>query len=157
MSTRNQGLQWKAFRIYLTAGCQSIILGANDWSRSYYLAGISWSIKETAGNSVSNHEREQLKSRNSFSSYTPLPKPASTYSLSSFFRGKEWWLKGQGVLSFFFLQKTTEAIIFIYFVGKRSLKDKNLWSWQFAIRRGEMSKTQRDWIGFLKHNEGNWH
>uniref|UniRef100_A0A8D1J8D1 Spermatogenesis-defective protein 39 homolog n=3 Tax=Sus scrofa TaxID=9823 RepID=A0A8D1J8D1_PIG len=52
------------------------------------VGSISWSIKETAGNSVSNHEREQLKSRNSFSSYTPLPKPASTYSLSSFFRGR---------------------------------------------------------------------
>ncbi|EPY81322.1 spermatogenesis-defective protein 39 isoform 1-like protein [Camelus ferus] len=49
------------------------------------VGSISWSIKETAGNSGSNHEREQLKSRNSFS-YAQLPKPASTYSLSSFFR-----------------------------------------------------------------------
>lgn len=52
------------------------------------VGSISWSIKETAGNSGSNLEgREQLKSRNSFSSYTQLPKPSSTYSLSSFFRG----------------------------------------------------------------------
>ncbi|KAK2104516.1 spermatogenesis-defective protein 39 [Saguinus oedipus] len=51
------------------------------------VGSISWSIKETAGNSGSAHEgREQLKSRNSFSSYAQLPKPASTYSLSSFFR-----------------------------------------------------------------------
>uniref|UniRef100_A0A8C9CBP2 Spermatogenesis-defective protein 39 homolog n=1 Tax=Phocoena sinus TaxID=42100 RepID=A0A8C9CBP2_PHOSS len=49
---------------------------------------ISWSIKETSSNSGSNHEREQLKNRNSFSSYAQLPKPASTYSLSSFFRGR---------------------------------------------------------------------
>ncbi|KAK1339397.1 hypothetical protein QTO34_020080 [Cnephaeus nilssonii] len=52
------------------------------------VGSISWSIKETAGNSGSNHEgREQLKSRNSFS-YAQLPKPTSTYSLSSFFRGR---------------------------------------------------------------------
>lgn len=50
------------------------------------VGSISWSIKETAGNSGSNSE--QLKSRNSFSSYAQLPKPASTYSLSSFFRGR---------------------------------------------------------------------
>ncbi|XP_065757540.1 spermatogenesis-defective protein 39 homolog isoform X6 [Phocoena phocoena] len=52
------------------------------------VGSISWSIKETASNSGSNHEREQLKNRNSFSSYAQLPKPASTYSLSSFFRGR---------------------------------------------------------------------
>ncbi|KAL2789671.1 spermatogenesis-defective protein 39-like protein isoform 8 [Daubentonia madagascariensis] len=53
------------------------------------VGSISWSIKETAGNSGSTHEgREQLKSRNSFSSYAQLPKPTSTYSLSSFFRGR---------------------------------------------------------------------
>ncbi|KAF4017687.1 hypothetical protein G4228_008954 [Cervus hanglu yarkandensis] len=52
------------------------------------VGSISWSIKETAGNSGSSHEREQLKNRNSFSTYAQLPKPASTYSLSSFFRGK---------------------------------------------------------------------
>uniref|UniRef100_A0A2K5HR86 Spermatogenesis-defective protein 39 homolog n=1 Tax=Colobus angolensis palliatus TaxID=336983 RepID=A0A2K5HR86_COLAP len=53
------------------------------------VGSISWSIKETAGNSGSSHEgREQLKSRNSFSSYAQLPKPTSTYSLSSFFRGR---------------------------------------------------------------------
>lgn len=52
-------------------------------------AGISWSIKETAGNSGSVPEgRDQLKGRNSF--YTQLPKPPSAYSLSSFFKGKEW-------------------------------------------------------------------
>ncbi|XP_054522155.1 spermatogenesis-defective protein 39 homolog isoform X4 [Pan troglodytes] len=53
------------------------------------VGSISWSIRETAGNSGSTHEgREQLKSRNSFSSYAQLPKPTSTYSLSSFFRGR---------------------------------------------------------------------
>uniref|UniRef100_A0A2K6F417 Spermatogenesis-defective protein 39 homolog n=1 Tax=Propithecus coquereli TaxID=379532 RepID=A0A2K6F417_PROCO len=53
------------------------------------VGSISWSIKETAGNSGSTHEgREQLKSRNSFSSYAQLPKPTSTYSLISFFRGR---------------------------------------------------------------------
>ncbi|XP_043776272.1 spermatogenesis-defective protein 39 homolog isoform X1 [Cervus elaphus] len=52
------------------------------------VGSISWSIKETAGNSGSSHEREQLKNRNSFSTYAQLPKPASTYSLSSFFRGR---------------------------------------------------------------------
>ncbi|KAF3830973.1 hypothetical protein GH733_002211, partial [Mirounga leonina] len=53
------------------------------------VGSISWSIKETAGNSGSSQEgREQLKSRNSFSTYAQLPKPASTYSLSSFFRGR---------------------------------------------------------------------
>uniref|UniRef100_A0A2R8PIU9 Spermatogenesis-defective protein 39 homolog n=1 Tax=Callithrix jacchus TaxID=9483 RepID=A0A2R8PIU9_CALJA len=53
------------------------------------VGSISWSIKETAGNSGLAHEgREQLKSRNSFSSYAQLPKPTSTYSLSSFFRGR---------------------------------------------------------------------
>ncbi|XP_053529298.1 spermatogenesis-defective protein 39 homolog isoform X2 [Artibeus jamaicensis] len=53
------------------------------------VGSISWSIKETAGNSGSNQEgREQLKSRNSFSSYAQLPKPTSTYSLSSLFRGR---------------------------------------------------------------------
>uniref|UniRef100_A0A8C0JI88 Spermatogenesis-defective protein 39 homolog n=1 Tax=Canis lupus dingo TaxID=286419 RepID=A0A8C0JI88_CANLU len=53
------------------------------------VGSISWSIKETAGNSGSSQEgREQLKSRNSFSTYTQLPKPTSTYSLSSFFRGR---------------------------------------------------------------------
>uniref|UniRef100_A0A8C5UZQ3 Spermatogenesis-defective protein 39 homolog n=1 Tax=Microcebus murinus TaxID=30608 RepID=A0A8C5UZQ3_MICMU len=54
------------------------------------VGSISWSIKETASNSGSTHEgREQLKSRNSFSSsYAQLPKPTSTYSLSSFFRGR---------------------------------------------------------------------
>uniref|UniRef100_A0A8C6EXD9 Spermatogenesis-defective protein 39 homolog n=1 Tax=Marmota marmota marmota TaxID=9994 RepID=A0A8C6EXD9_MARMA len=52
------------------------------------VGSISWSIKETAGNSGSSHEgREQLKNRNSFS-YAQLPKPTSTYSLSSFFRGR---------------------------------------------------------------------
>ncbi|KAM5274777.1 spermatogenesis-defective protein 39 homolog isoform 10-T10 [Ctenodactylus gundi] len=52
------------------------------------VGSISWSIKETAGHSGSSHEgREQLKSRNSFS-YTQLPKPTSTYSLSSFFKGR---------------------------------------------------------------------
>ncbi|EHB04786.1 hypothetical protein GW7_03497 [Heterocephalus glaber] len=53
------------------------------------VGSISWSIKETAGHSGSTHEgREQLKNRNSFSSYAQLPKPTSTYSLSSFFRGR---------------------------------------------------------------------
>ncbi|XP_032261578.1 spermatogenesis-defective protein 39 homolog isoform X5 [Phoca vitulina] len=53
------------------------------------VGSISWSIKETAGNSGSSQEgREQLKSRNSFSTYAQLPKPSSTYSLSSFFRGR---------------------------------------------------------------------
>uniref|UniRef100_A0A8C5KWZ7 Spermatogenesis-defective protein 39 homolog n=1 Tax=Jaculus jaculus TaxID=51337 RepID=A0A8C5KWZ7_JACJA len=52
------------------------------------VGSISWSIKETAGSSGSTHEgREQLKSRNSFS-YAQLPKPTSTYSLSSFFKGR---------------------------------------------------------------------
>ncbi|EDL02933.1 spermatogenesis-defective protein 39 homolog isoform b [Mus musculus] len=51
------------------------------------VGSISWSIKETAGSSGSTPEgREQLKGRNSF--YTQLPKPPSTYSLSSFFRGR---------------------------------------------------------------------
>lgn len=51
------------------------------------VGSISWSIKETAGNSGSTPEgREQLKGRNSF--YTQLPKPTSTYSLSSFFKGR---------------------------------------------------------------------
>ncbi|XP_059109191.1 spermatogenesis-defective protein 39 homolog [Peromyscus eremicus] len=51
------------------------------------VGSISWSIKETAGNSGSAPEgREQLKGRNSF--YTQLPKPTSTYSLSSFFKGR---------------------------------------------------------------------
>uniref|UniRef100_A0A8I6ADV5 Spermatogenesis-defective protein 39 homolog n=1 Tax=Rattus norvegicus TaxID=10116 RepID=A0A8I6ADV5_RAT len=50
------------------------------------VGSISWSIKETAGSSGSTSEgREQMKGRNSF--YTQLPKPPSTYSLSSFFRG----------------------------------------------------------------------
>lgn len=52
------------------------------------VGSISWSIKETAGNSGSNLDaRDQLKTRNSFS-YAQLPKPASTYSLSSFFKGR---------------------------------------------------------------------
>lgn len=51
------------------------------------VGSISWSIKETAGSSGSTPEgREQMKGRNSF--YTQLPKPPSTYSLSSFFRGR---------------------------------------------------------------------
>uniref|UniRef100_A0A8C2N2C6 Spermatogenesis-defective protein 39 homolog n=1 Tax=Cricetulus griseus TaxID=10029 RepID=A0A8C2N2C6_CRIGR len=51
------------------------------------VGSISWSIKETAGTSGSAPEgREQLKGRNSF--YTQLPKPTSTYSLSSFFKGR---------------------------------------------------------------------
>lgn len=51
------------------------------------VGSISWSIKETAGSSGSTSEgREQMKGRNSF--YTQLPKPPSTYSLSSFFRGR---------------------------------------------------------------------
>ncbi|OBS79032.1 hypothetical protein A6R68_18571 [Neotoma lepida] len=51
------------------------------------VGSISWSIKETAGTSGSTPEgREQLKGRNSF--YTQLPKPTSTYSLSSFFKGR---------------------------------------------------------------------
>ncbi|XP_036062110.1 spermatogenesis-defective protein 39 homolog isoform X2 [Onychomys torridus] len=51
------------------------------------VGSISWSIKETAGNSGSTPEgREQLKGRNTF--YTQLPKPTSTYSLSSFFKGR---------------------------------------------------------------------
>uniref|UniRef100_A0A8C6RQ09 Spermatogenesis-defective protein 39 homolog n=1 Tax=Nannospalax galili TaxID=1026970 RepID=A0A8C6RQ09_NANGA len=52
------------------------------------VGSISWSIKETAGTSGSTSEgREHLKNRNSFS-YTQLPKPTSTYSLSSFFKGR---------------------------------------------------------------------
>lgn len=51
------------------------------------VGSISWSIKETAGSSGSTPEgREQMKGRNSF--YTQLPKPPSTYSLSSLFRGR---------------------------------------------------------------------
>lgn len=51
------------------------------------VGSISWSIKETAGNSGSVPEgRDQLKGRNSF--YTQLPKPPSAYSLSSFFKGR---------------------------------------------------------------------
>lgn len=53
------------------------------------VGSISWSIKETAGSSGFNHDvRDQQKSRNSFSSYSQLPKPSSTYSLSSFFKGR---------------------------------------------------------------------
>ncbi|XP_031808300.1 spermatogenesis-defective protein 39 homolog isoform X1 [Sarcophilus harrisii] len=53
------------------------------------VGSISWSIKETASSGGPALEgREQLKTRNSLSSYPPLPKPASTYSLSSFFKGR---------------------------------------------------------------------
>lgn len=51
------------------------------------VGSISGSIRDTAGSSGSTPEgREQMKGRNSF--YTQLPKPPSTYSLSSFFRGR---------------------------------------------------------------------
>uniref|UniRef100_A0A8C0JHS8 Spermatogenesis-defective protein 39 homolog n=1 Tax=Canis lupus dingo TaxID=286419 RepID=A0A8C0JHS8_CANLU len=105
------------------------------------VGSISWSIKETAGNSGSSQEgREQLKSRNSFSTYTQLPKPTSTYSLSSFFRGKEHWLKGQRVLVFSF-QKTTQAIIFIYSGRKRLLDYSNDWSPSDTVRRLRKGKV----------------
>uniref|UniRef100_A0A452E847 Spermatogenesis-defective protein 39 homolog n=1 Tax=Capra hircus TaxID=9925 RepID=A0A452E847_CAPHI len=96
------------------------------------VGSISWSIKETAGNSGSSHEREQLKNRNSFSTYTQLPKPPSTYSLSSFFRGR--WCPSQSLACSFAALSDTPAksyapelgrpkgdSIFIWF---RSLQDK---------------------------------
>ncbi|XP_044518046.1 spermatogenesis-defective protein 39 homolog [Gracilinanus agilis] len=53
------------------------------------VGSISWSIKETASSGGPTLEgREQLKARNSLSSYPPLPKPTSSYSLSSFFKGR---------------------------------------------------------------------
>uniref|UniRef100_A0A3Q1MM76 Spermatogenesis-defective protein 39 homolog n=1 Tax=Bos taurus TaxID=9913 RepID=A0A3Q1MM76_BOVIN len=71
------------------------------------VGSISWSIKETAGNSGSSHEREQLKNRNSFSTYAQLPKPASTYSLSSFFRGR--WYPSQSLACSFAALSDTPA------------------------------------------------
>lgn len=128
-----------------------ILLDENHWLSSCYLTGISWSIKETAGNSGSSQEgREQLKSRNSFSTYAQLPKPSSTYSLSSFFRGKEWWLKGQRVLLFSLKKKkrVTQAMIFIYSGRKRLLKDKELSLELTGIKSGRNERNSEglDWV-----------
>ncbi|XP_075388095.1 spermatogenesis-defective protein 39 homolog isoform X2 [Tenrec ecaudatus] len=51
------------------------------------VGSISWTIKENAGNSGPTQEGRELKNRNSFS-YGQLPKPTSSYSLSSFFKGR---------------------------------------------------------------------
>uniref|UniRef100_A0A8D2LN76 Spermatogenesis-defective protein 39 homolog n=1 Tax=Varanus komodoensis TaxID=61221 RepID=A0A8D2LN76_VARKO len=51
------------------------------------VGSISWSIKETASISSSSFEGRDLGQPKSTSSYAAFPKQASSYSLSSFFKG----------------------------------------------------------------------
>lgn len=50
--------------------------------------GISWSIKETASGSTSSLEGRDSSLQKGSSSYAALPKQASSYSLSSLFKGE---------------------------------------------------------------------
>uniref|UniRef100_A0A452E7X8 Spermatogenesis-defective protein 39 homolog n=1 Tax=Capra hircus TaxID=9925 RepID=A0A452E7X8_CAPHI len=109
------------------------------------VGSISWSIKETAGNSGSSHEREQLKNRNSFSTYTQLPKPPSTYSLSSFFRGR--WCPSQSLACSFAALSDTPAKSYAPELGrpKGEYRDySNDWSLSDTVRRLRKGKV-RPW------------
>lgn len=50
--------------------------------------GISWSIRETASSSSSSLEGQDSSLQKGSSSYAAFPKQASSYSLSSLFKGE---------------------------------------------------------------------